>query len=169
MDAKILGLCSTAIIVAAAGAIPVSSLAAAARSEEGVYKATNATPRRPRMISGTIIPAGPSIFMPAGTTPMREGTPIIARAGVEPVGDTNTPGAGTTGAGPPMAVSGAGVAPQPTGAAGRASPRCGDGAKFGYANLDCRSSRDASPDNRARAKRAVRTGSGNPALRRGSP
>jgi hypothetical protein len=38
MDAKILGLCTTAIIVAATGAISSSRSIAATRSEEGVYE-----------------------------------------------------------------------------------------------------------------------------------
>ncbi|MBV8183445.1 MAG: hypothetical protein JOY76_02045 [Hyphomicrobiales bacterium] len=39
MDAKILGLCTAAIFVAAAGVIPLSSaVGAPARSEEGVYE-----------------------------------------------------------------------------------------------------------------------------------
>jgi len=39
MDAKILGLCTAAIIVAAAGAIPSSRPLAATLSEDGVYEA----------------------------------------------------------------------------------------------------------------------------------
>jgi hypothetical protein len=60
MDAKILGLCSTAIIVAAAGAIPVSSsLAAAARSEEGVYESYQRYSKAPANDFWYYHPGGP--------------------------------------------------------------------------------------------------------------
>ena len=133
MDAKILGLCATAIIIAAAGAIPSSAVAARRGARKEFTRAINAIQRRPRTISGTIIPAGHSTLTPLGITLSGEARPPSRRlawprrrqwlARTLRLGLAAHGGYGRWGG------------PRSTEGVGRASPPSGDGGKFGCADL----------------------------------